>query len=336
MKIKFHKWWSRTQSDSTASNPCSHCTYGESRTPSELESHAKEGCLLCILGHEVVSQLIPESHSAHCCGYRSSSISQRYCEVKCLLDGPNHLFEIFTTPCPTSVPPWLPINSLPTGNTGSDQCLRKLCAWVDECNSLHTACRVGHSPLPTRVLRIQQKMDKLEVKLHQSKQEECAPYTCLSHCWGSARHKCQTTKQTMELHYDNISWESMPRTFQDAVYITFRLGLQGLWIDSLCICQDDELDWQSESSKMSEVYQRAFLVIAAASASDATGGCFSTIAQEYDAKVLRKTCPEVSSLPIYARKLLPHPVPRRTFATEVRGVRWERSKFPLLERAWTY
>jgi hypothetical protein len=87
---------------------------------------------------------------------------------------------------------------------------------------------------------------------------------------------------------------------------------------------------------MSEVYQRAFLVIAAASASDATGGCFSTIAQEYDAKVLRKTCPEVGSLPIYARKLLPHPVPRRTFATEVRGVRWERSKFPLLERAWTY
>ena len=47
-----------------------------------------------------------------------------------------------------------------------------------------------------------------------------------------------------------------------------------LWIDSLCIIQDDKEDWSQESCQMCEVYGNSFLNIAAAGAKDGSEGCF--------------------------------------------------------------
>lgn len=66
----------------------------------------------------------------------------------------------------------------------------------------------------------------------------------------------------------------MPQTFKDAVKITRRLGLKYLWIDSLCICQDDPKDWAREAGLMADVYSNAYVVIAANRSSDCNGGCF--------------------------------------------------------------
>jgi Heterokaryon incompatibility protein (HET) len=66
------------------------------------------------------------------------------------------------------------------------------------------------------------------------------------------------------------------QTFRDAIVVTQHLGLEYLWIDSLCIIQDDPEDWRRESIKMSGVYGSAAINIAATSASDGTIGCFST------------------------------------------------------------
>lgn len=41
-----------------------------------------------------------------------------------------------------------------------------------------------------------------------------------------------------------------------------------LWIDSLCIVQDDRKDWEIESEKMASIYQNAHITIVAASAPD--------------------------------------------------------------------
>ncbi|KAF3000634.1 hypothetical protein E8E14_004758 [Neopestalotiopsis sp. 37M] len=60
-----------------------------------------------------------------------------------------------------------------------------------------------------------------------------------------------------------IPWDSLPNTFRDAIEVTRQLGVRYLWIDSLCIIQDDENDWKQESSKMVEVYQNAYLTICA-------------------------------------------------------------------------
>lgn len=57
-------------------------------------------------------------------------------------------------------------------------------------------------------------------------------------------------RSTLEANYKDISWGSLPATFQDAVDFTRRLGLQYIWIDSICIIQGDEADWARESSLM--------------------------------------------------------------------------------------
>ncbi|TKA35549.1 hypothetical protein B0A54_13136 [Friedmanniomyces endolithicus] len=63
-------------------------------------------------------------------------------------------------------------------------------------------------------------------------------------------------------------------TFRHAIQITRGLGIRYIWIDALCIVQNDHDDWAREAAKMRTVYSDAFLTIAAASASDGTGGCF--------------------------------------------------------------
>lgn len=71
-----------------------------------------------------------------------------------------------------------------------------------------------------------------------------------------------------------IPVESLPKTFKDAIEIAQKLGLNYLWIDSLCIIQDSEDDWQKESALMRSVYGGSIITIAASSAHDSSQGCF--------------------------------------------------------------
>jgi hypothetical protein len=59
-------------------------------------------------------------------------------------------------------------------------------------------------------------------------------------------------------------------------YITRKLGIQYLWIDSLCMIQNDVEDWRNEASKMSGVYGGSTHNLAASAASDGRVGCFFT------------------------------------------------------------
>jgi hypothetical protein len=67
----------------------------------------------------------------------------------------------------------------------------------------------------------------------------------------------------------------MPKTFQEAVQVSRRLGVRYLWIDSLCIIQDKgDLDWYREASLMNKVYLHSYCNISATDAEDNTKGLF--------------------------------------------------------------
>lgn len=66
----------------------------------------------------------------------------------------------------------------------------------------------------------------------------------------------------------------LPRTFVDAVEITRRFEIAYIWIDALCIIQDDDEDWRREAGLMQYVYEGSFLNIAASSATSVHGGCW--------------------------------------------------------------
>jgi Heterokaryon incompatibility protein (HET) len=69
--------------------------------------------------------------------------------------------------------------------------------------------------------------------------------------------------------------EDLCKTFQDAVRLAHRFGIKYLWVDSLCIIQDDEEDWSLEAGKMSIVYGQSILHIAATGATDGSKGLHS-------------------------------------------------------------
>lgn len=71
-----------------------------------------------------------------------------------------------------------------------------------------------------------------------------AEYCALSHCWGPAdkRPPCTTTENETA-HFEGIDIATLPKTFREAVELTRGLGIKYLWIDSLCIRQDDKEHW---------------------------------------------------------------------------------------------
>jgi hypothetical protein len=82
-------------------------------------------------------------------------------------------------------------------------------------------------------------------------------------------------KENLGTHRDGIPWSALSKTFQDAATLTSRLGYRYLWIDSLCIVQDDQDDWEVQASQMSHIFSNAQLTIAASRSSEGSGGCFS-------------------------------------------------------------
>lgn len=67
----------------------------------------------------------------------------------------------------------------------------------------------------------------------------------------------------------------LPETFKDAVEVVRQLGIQYLWIDSLCIIQDSDDDWKEESKRMEDIFASAYCTIAATAASDSRSGFLS-------------------------------------------------------------
>jgi len=152
-------------------------------------------------------------------------------------------------------------------------------SWLEACVERHgSACSppaVADGWLPTRLLEVVPGADKIYLRLRETTvllPREDSRYVALSHCWGQGGTPFTTTHQTLSLRMDGIDINALPQTFRDSVTLTERLGLRYLWIDSLCIIQDDAEDWAREAALMASVYRDAHLVLNAAnSEADATG-----------------------------------------------------------------
>ncbi|EAT80540.1 hypothetical protein SNOG_12128 [Parastagonospora nodorum SN15] len=78
-----------------------------------------------------------------------------------------------------------------------------------------------------------------------------------------------------------IPVSELPKTFSDAIDISRVLGIQYLWIDSLCIIQDDQADWEKHVEIMASIYESSYLTLAAGASSDDDGGFFSLPSGSY-------------------------------------------------------
>lgn len=131
---------------------------------------------------------------------------------------------------------WIPKASRIAKSSQSKDCLTLAKLWLDECLRDHPRCSTNMMPkLPHRVIDVQGDRLRLFVPHYGTR----GRWVALSHCWGE-NNTFKTTLKTLEAHQHRIDWEQLPKTFKDAVSVTRALGVQYLWIDSLCIIQDDE------------------------------------------------------------------------------------------------
>jgi hypothetical protein len=194
------------------------------------------------------------------------------------------------------------------GDTGSAQAQKKVQGWLSTCKDNHKSCSpISKQKLPTRILDVEQFDQTLDIRLHQSEDCEEAIYLTLSHCWGKEHFISLKTSNFIEFQ-QRIQFTVLPRTFQDAVTFCRHLGVKYLWIDSLCIIQDSKEDWDTEASKMANVYGKSCLTIAAAKGAGPESGLFANSGSEYQLRVLGVLSHNQISprQPVFSRRKIPH------------------------------
>jgi hypothetical protein len=150
-------------------------------------------------------------------------------------------------------------------NTGSAASISRIHGWLGTCISSHPKCdrmETHLPPLPTRVIALGGKRSKI-CRLVPGVNKR-GKYATLSHCWGSSNNQpLKTTDETITLRPQGMKDGELPKTFEEAVQVCRQLGIKYLWIDSLCIIQDQDSqeDWGREAPKMGEVYGNSVLTI---------------------------------------------------------------------------
>jgi hypothetical protein len=210
----------------------------------------------------------------------------------------------------------------------SSKALEWINSTLQTCKDRHVSCRTKRFPqLPKRILAIKSSIrGNVQIKLVENSLHR-APYAALSHCWGQEQ-TCVTTLATLSKHKKEISWHSVSKTFQDATRLALKLGISYLWIDSLCIIQDDPNDWDTESSNIADTYQNSYLTLAATASSGDSHGCFEEYPVSAGNMEFLLPLGLTDSLQIGIRPPLKH---------------WNsisagdyRLLFPLLSRAWVF
>ena len=144
-------------------------------------------------------------------------------------------------------------------------------SWIGGCRNEHVACaqRRDDSFAPTRLIDIGSATKDVPITPRLVLGSECEvdgtlQYLALSHCWGTATGSQipKTTTANLAERMAGVRWDELSKTFQDSLAITRCLGLRYIWIDSLCIIQDSEEDFEIECAKMGQVYLNAFCTIA--------------------------------------------------------------------------
>ncbi|KAF7595957.1 hypothetical protein BBP40_004103 [Aspergillus hancockii] len=139
--------------------------------------------------------------------------------------------------------------------------------------------RLNSDFLPKRVLDLHQGHGTDEIRLVETctiSADKRGPYVTLSHRWGSTQSLI-TTKETYAAFCKRISFQSLPATFSDAVEVCRHMQVRYLWIDALCIIQDDVDDWKTQAVHMGDYYRQSYFTIATHTASSDSAGFLQSV-----------------------------------------------------------
>ena len=139
--------------------------------------------------------------------------------------------------------------------------------WLEDCSRTHDACRqlaTTDKTLPTRLIDTQPEgIDDSIVRVVDSasvvRGSDTIEYATLSYVWNKM-NVALTTDQLQDAQL-GLQRQALPRPLESGIQAAQNLGYRYIWIDSLCIIQDSEVDKQTECARMASVFRNAALTI---------------------------------------------------------------------------
>lgn len=345
----------------------------------EIEEAAADGCGSCLLLQECVQRfakdrLDPDTQIS--ITYGSNGIGE-YVVLSVEFDNlpwdPNakltditsiELFTVAGSPCP-----WPSIGSDmsslgPRGGTDrpggtaslvcadsySEDAFSKIKAWATECERDHPYCDIhssfGHlhslrGILPRRLIYVPPKDETvclMDVP-HDSK-DTAIRYLALSYCWGKGSGS-KLSRRNKNAWYTLIPADQLLNAHRDAIKIARNLQIEYVWIDALCIVQDDLSEKETEIARMASIYANAYVTISASASHDGADGCHTFPKPFHKIEV---TDMHGASSTIFARETLSHKMFDYGFeahdarSRSISKINIEKAlpDYPIMKRGWTF
>jgi hypothetical protein len=145
--------------------------------------------------------------------------------------------------------------------------------WIDQCDKHHAAtCSGKHEEF----LLPKAKLSFIDVEERCiTTPENPVQYAALSYVWGTAKVPVATKANIQSLRLPGAFSQGsleLPATIRDAVQLCSWIGIRYLWVDSMCIVQDDMQTKMKQIKAMGSVYAGAHLTIVALLSEAATSG----------------------------------------------------------------
>lgn len=161
-----------------------------------------------------------------------------------------------------------------------DQCwidLERVLQWIKSCDTMHAECHWGISTLNASFSKQSMYLISVSRKCL-VKANGGEKYVALSYVWGASFSQFRTKKADLTFLQSEGSLretktrDSLSGTIQRAMHFTSLLDVDFLWVDCLCIVQDDPIHAASQIDSMASIYSNSYLTLCAADGVDAESG----------------------------------------------------------------
>lgn len=161
-----------------------------------------------------------------------------------------------------------------TSDLKSEQALHRIRGWLKHCIGTHSHDNSHRqesgadvsTERPTLLLDVGL-AENPHLRLVENDGAATASYIALSYVWGRVPEELKRLYLNMgnkTEYFMQIPESDLPETIQDAIFVTRGLETRYLWIDALCIFQDDKNLKDKEILKMHDIYTGSYLTIQAA------------------------------------------------------------------------
>ncbi|KAF2803262.1 HET-domain-containing protein [Mytilinidion resinicola] len=156
---------------------------------------------------------------------------------------------------------------------GSKASLATASGWLRDCLENHDSCKptAEYQKPPKRLINVgNETQNPFLVKTSLGSRH--LRWLSLSYCWGE-EPSMKLTEKTMDKLRNGIPLNEFDTTVQDAILVTRALEITYIWIDALCIIQEDNgNDWIEQASKMNEIYGGSTVTLVVASSNSVKDG----------------------------------------------------------------